>query len=553
MQKAVSLLLPFLYLISVFFAGSFADNPVIQTCYTADPAPLVYDSTVYLYVGHDSANAPDDSYLMRAWKCYSSKDMVNWTDHGVVLQTKEISWSGGDADAAEVDYRNGKFYYYISTQGPGGISIGVAVSDTPLGPFTDIGKPLISGSQMTGCNATHSWRGLDPTVLIDEDGQAYLYTGNNVLYWVRLNTDMISWSGTLSCLPQTNAASFGPDYEEAPWVYRRNDLYYLVYASEFPECIRYCTSANPLGPWTYRGQIMAKQPNGVSNTIHPGVCDFGGNSYLFYHNAGLKNGGSYRRSVCVEQFTYNNDGTIPEIPETKEGVSIGVGNLNPYDTTEAETICWEEGIETEICTEGGMNVTAISNGDYIKVEGVDFGDGAESFEARVASGGSGGTIELRLDKKDGESVGTCTVVGIDGTQSWETRTCDISGAEGIHDLYFVFTGGSGELFNFNWWKFEPLSVEARRSQTTLTPAARIAVQTGNRLQCWIHFPPGSTREVNATLFDLNGRIIGNVFSGNVSSHRFPFSLDLYNKRPGMYLLNVTSCGARLLNKKIMIN
>jgi len=127
---AIKIIVPLILLVTT----CFADNPVIQTCFTADPAPLVYNGTVYLYVGHDSDNAPDNGYLMRDWKSYSSKDMVNWTDHGVVLPTSAFSWSTSrDADAARIIYRNGKFYYYISTTASGGVAIGVQFQIAQLG------------------------------------------------------------------------------------------------------------------------------------------------------------------------------------------------------------------------------------------------------------------------------------------------------------------------------------------------------------------------------------------------------------------------------------
>jgi len=529
----------------------FADNPVVQTCYTADPAPMVYNGRVYMYVGHDSDGA-SGGYVMRNWKCYSSADMVNWTDHGVMLHTSSISWSTAhDANAAQVIYRNGKFYYYISITASDGVAIGVAVSNSPTGLFKDtLGKPLVAASQMTGCNATHSWRGLDPTVFIDDDGQAYLYWGNNVCYWVKLNSDMISTSGSISCLAQTETAAFGPDYEEAPWFYKRNGLYYLVYASGFPECIRYSTSSGPTGTWTYKSQIMPTQPGGVSNTIHPGVCDFSGNSYFFYHNAGLPNGHSYRRSVCIERFTYNGDGTIPTINGTTGGVVTGVGNLNPYDTTQAETICWEVGVETGVCGEGGIEVDSIQNGDYIKVKGVNFGAGALSFIARVASGSSGGNIELRLDSQTGTLVGTCTVAGTGGWQTWATRTCTVTGATGIHDLYLRFTGGSGYLFNFNWWKFT--------SATGTGPARENNVERGNKITVVnvagraqilrLDFSqPVSQGNLNVCLFDLTGRLVATLFTGRLSSPpHLILPLNREEIRPGTYLIRV------LLNDKVMV-
>jgi arabinoxylan arabinofuranohydrolase len=168
----------------------------------------------------------------------------------------------------------------------------------------------------------------------------------------------------------------------------------------------------------------------------------------------LPDGGGFHRSVCVEQFEFNEDGTIPELNMTKEGAPQ-VGHLDPFAAVQAETICWESGVETEKCSEGGMDVCDIENGDYIKVKGVDFGAGAGSFEARVASETNGGNIELRLDSPTGTLVGTCAVSGTGGWQTWVTRSCTVEGAAGVHDLYLAFTGGSGRLLNFNWWKFEP--------------------------------------------------------------------------------------------------
>jgi beta-xylosidase len=290
----------------------------------------VYNGTVYLYTGHDENNATN-SYLMKDYLCFSSTDMINWTAHGVVLSVTAFSWASQtkDANAAQVIYRNGKFYYYVSVGGSGGIAIGIAVSNSPTGPFTDaLGHALITNDMTT--YADHSWDNLDPTVFIDDDGQAYLYWGNNACYWVRLNSDMISFSGSITAIP-LNTATFGQDFEEAPWLYKRNGLYYLVFAAGFPEWIAYSTSSSPTGPWTYRGVIMPQQ--GRSSTIHPGVIDFNGGSFFFYHNAALPGGDSYHRSVCIEEFTYNADGTFPTINMTTSGVSGGARTPVPGGDT----------------------------------------------------------------------------------------------------------------------------------------------------------------------------------------------------------------------------
>jgi hypothetical protein len=391
---------------------------------------------------------------MNDWRLYSTVDMVNWTDHGSPAGYKTFSWGTGDAWAPQGVPRNGKFYLYVPINNSTGAKIGVAVSSSPLGPFTDaLGKAIVS----TGTGD------IDPTVFIDDDGQAYLYWGNPNLWYVKLNTDMTTYPGSPTKTSLTTA-SFGvrsntdrtTAYEEGPWFYKHGSLYYMVYAADgTPEKISHSTSSGPLGPWTYRGDIMAKESGtGSSFTNHPGVVDFGEKSYFFYHNAALPGGGSYKRSVCVEEFTYNADGSIPTLKMTTAGPTA-VANLNPYVQTEAETIAYSSGLKTEVCSEGGMDVTSINNGDYIKVKSVDFGTGAVSFDARVASASSGGSIEIRLDSTTGTLVGTCAVQGTGGLQTWATKSCTVSGAAGLHDLCLKFTGGSGDLFNFNWWKFTP--------------------------------------------------------------------------------------------------
>lgn len=157
-----------------------AQNPIVQTMYTADPAPMVHDGKLFLYTSHDE----DAStwFVMNDWKLYTTTDMVNWTDHGAVLSYETFSWAKGDAWAMQCVERGGKFYAYVPvTMKSGGGAIGVAVADSPYGPFHDpLGKPL-----------AQSKRGdIDPTVLVDDDGQAYLYWGNPFCYYVKLNEDM---------------------------------------------------------------------------------------------------------------------------------------------------------------------------------------------------------------------------------------------------------------------------------------------------------------------------------------------------------------------------
>jgi len=434
------------------------NNPMIQTNYTADPAPMVYNGRVYLYTTHDEDGST--WFTMNEWRCYSSAEMVNWTDHGSPLHYTDFEWARGDAWAGQCIERHGKFYFYVPISKKGGWNaVGVAVSDSPTGPFKDpLGHPLVE----TGTGD------IDPTVFIDDDGQAYLYWGNPYLWYVKLNEDMISYDQEVGIVQvQLTAEGFGHReggdpkrptlYEEGPWFYKRNGLYYMVFAaSGIPENIAYSTSTSPTGPWTFRGIIMPTQ--GTSFTNHPGVCDFRGRSYFFYHNGALPGGGGFTRSVCLEEFTYNPDGSFPTIDMTAEGVAP-VGTLNPYVRNEAETIAWSYGVRTEPCSEGGMTVCNIDDGDYIKVRSVGFGDqGAVSFKASVSSVTGGGVIELHLDSPDGPAIGALDVPNTGGFDNWQLVGTSVANANGIRDLFFVFKGkgaAKNDLFKFDYWQFEP--------------------------------------------------------------------------------------------------
>ena len=469
-------------------SAAMAQNPFVQTWFTSDPAPMVHDGTMYVYTGHDEDNA--DFFWMQEWRVYSTKDMVNWQDHGSPLALETFRWADDRAWAGQTIERNGKFYWYICAHSKisKGMAIGVAVGDSPTGPFRDpLGKPLFENG---------SWDHIDPTVMIDDDGQAWLMWGNPQCYYLKLNEDMISYSGELGKLDMTEEAFGGPimskrekgkqykdSYVEGPWIMKNPkangqkpiaNSYFLLYAAGgVPEHISYSTAPHPTGPWKYAGEIMPLCET-KSFTNHCGVADFNGHSYFFYHTGKLPKGGGFGRSVAVEEFKYNADGSFPTIMPTDEGVKP-IATFDPFRKVEAETMAFSKGVKTEQNDQVGVYVTDIHNGDYIKLQNVYFGKKVpRTFMARVASGLRGGQIEIRLDSLKGRLLGTVDVPGTGGWEQWQTITLDldystlkdlnapsrtISGLDlpATADLYFVFKGRKGpKLFNFDWWEMRGL-------------------------------------------------------------------------------------------------
>ena len=473
-----------------------AQNPFVQTWFTSDPAPMVHDGTMYVYTGHDEDHA--DFFWMQEWRVYSTQDMVNWQDHGSPLALESFSWADDRAWASQCIERDGKFFWYICAHSrlSKGMAIGVAVADSPTGPFRDaLGKPLFENG---------SWDHIDPTVFIDDDGQAWLMWGNPRVYYLKLNRDMISYEGEVGMLPMTEEAFGSPamdqrekdkkykdSYVEGPWLRKvdtskykvpSSKVYQLLYAAGgVPEHISYSTAPSPLGPWTYAGEIMPlSETNSFTN--HCGVADYKGNHYFFYHTGKLPQGGGFGRSVAVEQFEYNADGSFPTIMPTDEGVQP-VDKFDPYRKVEAETMAFSKGIKTEQNDQVGVYVTDIHNGDYIKLQGVHFCKKTpRTFTARVASGLRGGAIEIRIDSVGGERLGRLEVPATGGWEEWQTLTTDLTKVvKGHHDLYFVFTGRKGpKLFNFDWWEMrgmEQVNMPLFQTKYTADPSPLVVGDT----------------------------------------------------------------------------
>ena len=259
--------------------------------FEADPSARVFAGRLYVYPSHDLAGSKD--WNMVDWHAFSTDDMVHWKDNGVVFSLKDLTWADKYAWAPDCIERDGRYYFYF----PADNQIGVAVSNSPTGPFKDaLGKPLIARDEVAGV------RSIDPNIFIDDDGQAFLYFGNSrdKLAVVKLKNDMITRDGPIQILPVKN-------YHEGIWVHKHNGLYYFSYPSyrgdKLANLMEYSVAKTPLGPFEYKGVILDNH----SRNIHGSIVEFKGKWWLFYHVQGPS---PYERRVCVIELHYAPDGSI---------------------------------------------------------------------------------------------------------------------------------------------------------------------------------------------------------------------------------------------------
>ena len=306
-------------------------NPLVRYKYTADPGAMVdNDGTFYIYAGHDICPPPHNYYKIDEWCVFSSKDMKTWTEHQVPLKASDFSWAEGEAWASQVIRKGDKYYWYVTVEhknvdGKDGKAIAVAVSDSPIGPFKDARGSALVTNDMTTQYTGIFWDDIDPTVIIDKDGTPYLIWGNTQCYIAKLKDNMVELDGDIKTI-RINGITTPADpqpgksnYTEAPWIHIYKGKYYLSFAIEFPEKIAYAVSDNIYGPYEYNGII--NELAGNCNTNHQAILEKDGKWYFVYHNGGADvNGGSFRRSVCIEELKYDKKGNIIPIVMTTKGI-----------------------------------------------------------------------------------------------------------------------------------------------------------------------------------------------------------------------------------------
>lgn len=313
-------------------------NPFVKYKYLGDPAALVDGKTLYLYAGHDQCPDRQERYVLNEWCILSTTDMKTWKEHSYKLKAVDFPWASGQAWASQTIKRGDKYYWYVTAEHKSihGKGIGVAVADSPTGPFIPVKKPLVTNNMTTKYTGI-SWDDIDPTAIVDDDGQAYLIWGNTQLYYAKLKDNMVELDGDVMTMEirgirmPSNPKEWNEEAEadkvaagsnfftEAPWIHKHKGWYYLTFSIGFPEKTAYAMSRSINGPWEYKG--ILNEVAGNCNTNHHAIVNFKGDWYFIYHNGSINTAGSsYRRSVCIDRLKYKKNGELERIQMTSEGI-----------------------------------------------------------------------------------------------------------------------------------------------------------------------------------------------------------------------------------------
>ncbi|RZJ11700.1 MAG: carbohydrate-binding protein [Rubrivivax sp.] len=437
-------------------APAFATNPLIMDQFTADPTARVFNGKIYVYPSHDIKAPPEykgkpDWFVMPDYHVFSSDNLTDWKDHGVIVSQTSVEWVDPTAYAMwapDCVEKGGKYYFYFPAipkpdekeQGDEkrrpGFRIGVAVADNPEGPF----KP--APSYIEGV------RGIDPNVLIDKDGTAYLYYSANKIFVVKLKSNMTEIDGepmVIENLPQKGLI-------EGPFVFERNGIYYLTYphVANKIERLEYAMGPSPMGPFKHAGVILDESESGCW-TVHHSVLDWQGQSYLFYHDRDLSPTFDKNRSIRADKLFFNADGTIQKVIPTLRGVGLERAEseiqIDRYSAKSADGIAVS--LIDEANPHAGWKTTFGAGKSWVRFNEVDFGSGSQKSIRVRAKAGDGSALEIRLDGPDGPVLGRVTITKTGG---WTTSSAAAKNLpKGVRNI--VITQAGGHAVEVDWVSF----------------------------------------------------------------------------------------------------
>jgi hypothetical protein len=426
-----------------------AQNPIIRDQFSADPTARVFDGTVYLFPSHDiptplQSPGRKDWFCMEDYHVFSSTNLTDWTDHGVIVSQTKVPWANSKAYsmwAPDCISKNGKYFFYFpaipdSTYGRG-FAIGVAVADNPVGPFIPMPDPI------------KNVHGIDPNVFIDKDGQAYLYWSGRGFSVAKLKENMTE----LASEPQIIANLPEKGLKEGPFLFQRNGIYYLTYphVEKITERFEYAVSNSPMGPFKIAGVIMDESPSGCW-TNHQSIINFENQWYLFYHGNDLSPRFDKNRSVRIDSMLFNADGTIRKVIPTLRGVgltdALGQIQIDRYSriSEKGASVVFKDTLNTF----GGWKTVFDTKDAWIQYFSVDFG--MKKFKSVIvrAVSKSGSMLQLRLNSIDGPVIAK---VSVPKREDWQIIKVTATGLKsGVQNL--VVSSIDNNHVEVDWISFE---------------------------------------------------------------------------------------------------
>lgn len=435
-------------MVIAFLGTSIAQNPLITNQYSADPTARVFEGKVYLYPSHDILATPGHGrigwFCMEDYHVFSSPNLTDWTDHGVIISQKTVPWADSAAYsmwAPDCIYRNGKYYFYFPTAPKGvngrGFAVGVAIADKPSGPFKPEPEPI------------KGLHGIDPNVFIDKDGQAYIYWAQGNIYAAKLKENMLELASDPVVLGQLPAKGL----KEGPYLFERKGIYYLTYphVENKTERLEYATSNSPMGPFKFAGVIMDESASGCW-TNHHSFIEFKNQWFLFYHNDDLSPKFDKARSVRADSLFFENDGAIRKVIPTLRGV--GITNATAKIQIDRYSTKSNEGVDVDFLDTlnrfKGWKTTFTKPDAWIQYNTVEFGKKASKTLSVNAKSASGGTLLVRANGPAGPIIAKLT---IPKTDEWGIVKKTIPAvSSGIKNLV-VQLEGDGNL-EVDWLSFQ---------------------------------------------------------------------------------------------------
>jgi arabinoxylan arabinofuranohydrolase len=450
----------------------------------------VFNGRVYVYPSHDFSPSNTD-WIMKDWKVYSTIDLNNFVDHGVIVDDNDILWKGSwpaRCWAPDANEYKGKYYFYFPIGWTS--AIGVVRSDSPFGPYS---LPLDTPILADGC--------IDPSCFVDTDSSAYLLASNPGGFVIaRLNEDMMS----LAERPRSLIINDG--IKEGPFIFKRNNLYYLSYSRCGSNCldvIAYGTSTSVYGPYTYKGVIVS---HGKIGNEHGSVFMYNDQWYAAYHNFAVHD---MYRQTCFEYIHFKSNGDIVQAYPT----TLGVGKYYGYTRIEAENYFAKSGGSAYAEGGSGFVMTGLSDNAWIKFPMVQFGTGQSLCSLRVA-GASGGTIEIREDSATGTLLAEMSVAATGGADQFTSQALSINPMSGLKNIVMVFKNQSGNAMKLDWFTFTGGTTKSGTplcEQRQSTAVLRVRTASAG-IRCDITLSGGFNRSVTGqplvlSLTGINGRLL----------------------------------------------